>query len=187
MNNTMNKTLTLYLLRHGITESGECFLGKTDARLTDKGFHQMYAALHHANQEYQQIYSSPLQRCSSFAKAYYPNNVINVDECIAEYDFGDWDGCKAANIYEQSPEQLAKFWEDPMANPPPNAEKLAAFMQRVNSFIERLQSKDEAKVLLITHGGVIRALMALCQKRPFQSMLSQPVKHGDLIRLDWTF
>lgn len=57
------------LLRHGETDAGQCFLGRTDAALTDRGWQQMHAGLEGVRPEdYEGVFSSPLQRCSAFTE-----------------------------------------------------------------------------------------------------------------------
>ena len=123
---------------------------------------------------------------------------------LQEIDFGDWDGRKLDELYQQEGERLAAYWLNPWQAPPPNGETMASFESRVNYAIEQILAaefeqlsialnsialnKDEAqdgtltptaKIWLVSHGGVIRHLMAraLGVERAvgFYSQLNLPV------------
>jgi alpha-ribazole phosphatase len=176
--------LVLELLRHGETEAGPCFLGRTDAALSEHGWQQMSTALAGRSPlDYERIYSSPLQRCATFARHWAGAERLQLDERLSEYDFGDWDGMTAATLHARDPEALARFWSDPWRHPPPRGERLADFFARLESLIERLQRQHRQAVLLICHGGVIRALHTLLNALPPAAMFSYPVEHASLHRL----
>ncbi len=173
--------LRIDLLRHGMTERGNCFLGRTDAALTTEGWQQMKQGLSGVlPQDYERIYCSPLQRCAAFGREWVGTRRLQIDERLREYDFGDWDGETAAQIHARDPEPLGRFWADPWHNPPPNGESLADFFARLESLIDELQRRHQGAVLLICHGGVIRALHAILNGLPVSEMFNYPVGHGSL-------
>ena len=56
------------LLRHGEPVGGQRYRGQRDDALSEKGWQQMWRTVEGMS-EWQQIVTSPLQRCSSFAHA----------------------------------------------------------------------------------------------------------------------
>lgn len=173
--------LRIDLLRHGVTERGSCFLGRSDAALTDEGWQQMMTGLAGVSpQEYERIYSSPLQRCAAFARQWAGADRLQIDDRLSEYDFGDWDGETAASVHARDPESLGRFWSDPWQHTPPQGEPLPAFFARLESLIDELQQHHQGAVLLICHGGVIRALHTLLNGLPVVEMFNYPVEHGSL-------
>lgn len=187
----MKTPLVMDLLRHGETTKGRCFLGRTDAALTKTGWSQMEQALHSViPSEYDLIISSPLLRCKSFAQHWltvcgYDLNELRLEPAIREYDFGDWDGLTAAEIMQEWPVELGEFWRDPEGCPPPQGELISAFFERLKCFIKAQQQGKNERVLLITHGGVIKALTCLHQERPASDMANINAGHGELHRFIW--
>ena len=176
--------MKLDLLRHGETTAGKVYLGRTDAPLTDSGWQQMRDTLaSHQPDQWQRVISSPLLRCQAFACDWASD--VQISPAIAEYDFGDWDGLDGALIYDQQPDALTAFWQDPVNNPPPNGESLTAFAERVTGFLDQLQQQGLEHVLLVTHGGVIRLLKCLVAGEPLSQMLNFEVSHGTLHSLEW--
>ncbi len=177
----MSNALVIEALRHGETEFGQCYLGKTDPPLSETGWLQMQNALKlKAPADYDAVYSSPLVRCRNFAMQWCADVSLIIEPRIEEYDFGDWDGKTAAEIYINAPDALARFWEDPTQYPPPNGELLPLFFARVQAFIAELQQSGYTKVLLITHGGVIKALQCITEAKPPSEMASLNVPHGKI-------
>ena len=171
-------------LRHGETTAGHCYLGRTDAQLTPVGWQQMQDALHNlAPDDYDVIISSPLKRCAEFAQR-WAGARVQYDTAIQEYDFGHWDGLNAEEIMQRWPDELTAFWNNPEASPPPQAETLPAFATRLEQVLNQLQQLKEQqkaqRVLLITHGGVIKCLQCLLHKQPLAQMFAYPVAHGSL-------
>ena len=81
-------------------------------------------------------------------------------------------------------EALGRFWNDPYSFTPPNAEPVAAFEDRVLAAIERLTDRCAGeRVLLITHGGVMRLLLAQARGLPRECLLQVQVNHGELFGL----
>ncbi|MBA4503734.1 histidine phosphatase family protein [Marinobacterium marinum] len=173
--------LRLELLRHGVTERGSCFLGRTDAALTAEGWRQMEQGLaDRSPSDYVGIYSSPLQRCAAFGREWAPEQGLVLDERLREYDFGDWDGETAARIHARDPESLGQFWQDPWHHAPPHGERLPDFFARLEALLEDLDRRHQGSVLLLCHGGVIRALHVILNGLPISEMFNYPVAHGSL-------
>ncbi|MEJ2608812.1 MAG: alpha-ribazole phosphatase [Candidatus Thiodiazotropha sp.] len=173
------------LLRHGEVKGGACFRGRQDDPLSDLGWQQMHAACQE-HDFWDVVITSPLQRCAAFAHSFAEqyNLPVEQDKRLAEIDFGDWEGCSASQLMEQHPDQLSNFWRDPINNPPPNGETLNHFQQRVISAWQQLNQRHvEKRILLVTHGGVIRMLLCHLQQRPLSSLMEQEVKYAALFHL----
>ena len=176
--------MILDLLRHGETEQGG-LRGSLDDALTDKGWAQMRGAVAEAG-PWQVLVSSPLQRCAHFADELGGRLDLPVqrEPGLQELHFGDWEGRSAAQIMEDQADALGRFWADPYAYTPPNGEPVQAFSERVLAAVERLSHQHAGKrVLLVTHGGVMRLLLARARGLPKQQLLQVEVGHGALVRL----
>jgi alpha-ribazole phosphatase len=177
--------ITLGLMRHGETTGGNRFRGRLDDPLTKKGWTQMDKAIQNQT-DWERIISSPLIRCARFAESYARkhNLSLTLDHDLKEIDFGDWEGLSAAQLMETSPEALTDFWRDPLNHSPPNGETLSQFRDRIlSAWEQRIKVHTGQRVLLITHGGVIRMLLCHLQNRPLHTLMEQPVQHADLFVL----
>lgn len=178
-------SLRLDLLRHGETVSGGGFRGRLDDELTAHGWAQLRAAVsEHA--PWQRVVSSPLRRCAAFAEelAAQRQLPLSLESDLRELDFGDWDGRTAAELMDSDSAGLGHFWNDPYAFTPPGGEPLLAFEARVLAAIERLGQRHAGeRLLLVTHGGVMRLLLAHARGLPRAQLLQVEVGHGGLFGL----
>lgn len=175
----------LDLLRHGETDGGARYRGTTDDPLTAAGWEQMWAAVND-NARWEGIITSPLRRCAEFARALARQRSIplTLDERLAEMHFGAWEGRTAAELMSADPDALARFWDDPATHAPPGAEPLARFATRVLvAWNDIVRDHPGRRVLLVTHGGVIRVILSHVLRRPVERLLELDVGHAALYRL----
>ena len=178
-------TLRLDLLRHGETELGGGLRGSLDDALTEQGWAQMRAAVV-AGGPWDRLVSSPLQRCARFAAELGEqlNLPVQLDKDLQELHFGAWEGQSAATLMESDAEALGLFWADPYAFTPPQGEAVSDFAARVLGAIARLHRAHAGeRVLLISHGGVMRLLLAQARGLPREQLLSVEVAHASVFSL----
>lgn len=177
--------LYLELLRHGQTEQGGGLRGSLDDALTEQGWAQLRAAVHGAG-PWDRLISSPLQRCARFAEevAAAHGLPLHYEPGLQELHFGDWEGRSAAQLMETDAEALGRFWADPYAFTPPNGEPLLQFEARVLAAVEGLATAYVGqRLLLVTHGGVMRLLLARARGLPRQDLLQVNVGYAQRFRL----
>ncbi len=178
-------TLHLDLLRHGETELGGGLRGSLDDALTEKGWTQMRAAVVEGG-PWDRIVSSPLQRCARFAAELGEQLGLSVhlDKDLQELHFGAWEGQSAAALMETDAEALGLFWADPYSFTPPQGEPVSEFSSRVLAAVARLHNTYAGdRVLLISHGGVMRLLLAQARGLPREQLLNVEVAHGAVFAL----
>jgi alpha-ribazole phosphatase len=178
-------TLHLELLRHGETELGGGLRGSLDDALTAKGWAQMRAAVV-AQGPWDRVVSSPLQRCARFADELGTQLAVPVslEKDLQELHFGAWEGQSAAALMETDAEALGLFWADPYSFTPPQGEAVSDFSDRVLGAVARLhQAYAGERVLLVSHGGVMRLLLARARGLPREQLLNVEVGHGALFSL----
>lgn len=177
--------ITLDLLRHGETELSGGFRGSLDDALTERGWREMWAATQPA-QSWTMIISSPLRRCADFARELADAQQlpwVQLDG-LRELHFGDWEGRTASDLMEQHAEDLGRFWSDPYGFTPPGGEPVSDFSERVLEAVEHVRSRYAGQhLLVVTHGGVMRLLLARARGLPRADMLQVEVAHGQLSRL----
>ena len=178
-------TLRLDLLRHGETELGGGLRGSLDDALTANGWAQMRAAVV-AQGPWDRLVSSPLQRCARFAEELGAQLKlpVSLEKDLQELHFGALEGHSAAALMETDAEGLGLFWADPYRFTPPEGEPVSAFSDRVLGAVARLhQAYAGERVLLISHGGVMRLLLARARGLPREQLLNVEVGHGGLFSL----
>lgn len=186
-------TLRLDLLRHGQTLAAEMpggggLRGSLDDALTALGWQQMRESVARlsADRPWDRIVSSPLQRCVGFAEALSGQLALplSLDGALQELHFGDWEGVSTAQLMETDADGLGRFWDNPYTFTPPNGEPVLAFSARVRGAVRRLQqAHDGERILLVSHGGVMRLLLAEARGLPREQLLQVIVGHGDLFAL----
>lgn len=178
-------SLRVGLLRHGEVEGGARFRGHTDDPLTPAGLAQMHTALaDHGG--WDRVISSPLIRCAEFSNAYAGQNALPLtfDARLKEMYFGLWEGRSAAELMAEDSEALARFWRNPDACPPPDGESLTRFQTRVlDAWNDIVSAYTGQRVLIVTHGGVIRVLLCHVSGIPVSRWHEFEVPYGRLYEL----
>ncbi|TBU97328.1 histidine phosphatase family protein [Stutzerimonas kirkiae] len=178
--------LRLDLLRHGETLQGGGFRGRIDDALSEAGWAQLHEAVAMGS-GWQRIISSPLRRCADFAihLANERGLPLELADDLRELDFGEWEGRTAAELMDGQSEALGRFWDDPYAFTPPGGEPLAVFQARVLDGVRALVRRHAGqRLLLVTHGGVMRLLLAQARGLPRQRLLQVEVGHAGLFGLE---
>ncbi len=109
---------------------------------------------------------------------------IHVDYDLREIDFGRWEGLSFNEIAEGDSE-LVKRWS--AWNPEftfPEGEKVADFLERTRVLAAKLAAREEQTILIVAHGGVVRALLCHLLKLPPQHYLLFDVKPARLATID---
>lgn len=169
------------LLRHGGVQGGARFRGDQDDPLTPLGWEQMRQAT--ADRPgWTRIVSSPLRRCCEPARELARDLGLAIEEraALRERGFGAWEGLTV----DQVPgDILGRFWADPVGYTPPGAEPFAAFRTRVMDGWHDLLREPDPHALLVTHGGVIRILVAEVLRMPAEAFFLIEVPHACRTRL----
>ena len=185
--------LKIDLLRHGQSTLSHTLRGSTDDDLTELGWSQMQhsidQSLYAQDNEavpWDVIFSSPLKRCRLFADriAQKIEKPVFYHANLQEMHFGDWEALSTQYIYENEPELLANFWQQPTLFSPPNAETMQNFHLRVINGLTDIQQQMQANhwqhALLVTHGGVIKLLKCIALKHTLDDLLKMSAELGQL-------
>jgi broad specificity phosphatase PhoE len=151
---------TILLARHGETDWNRerRVQGHTDRPLNDEGRLQARAlAAELADDPPDAVYSSDLVRAHETARIVAEPlglDVIVVPE-LRERDFGTWEGLTDDEILARYPQAHNGPWGD--------AESREETLERVRDAVARIgDSHPNGRVLVITHGGPVRALLTAC-------------------------
>ncbi len=184
----MTRPTIIDLLRHGEPEGGRRYRGWIDDPLSERGWDQMWHAVSGAT-PWEHIVTSPLARCRAFAEALAERLALplTVDERVAEIRFGVWEGLSGDDIRATDPDQLRRFYHDPLGERPEGAEPAAVFVARVSAALEDLGATYGGRhVLVVTHAGVIRAAIAHALAAPPERLFRAHVDNATFTRLQVT-
>ncbi|HSI43140.1 MAG TPA: alpha-ribazole phosphatase [Methylotenera sp.] len=142
------------------------------------------------NKEFDAIYSSPLQRCHKLAQALSSDETLNfsernivLDDRLKELHFGDWE----LSSWDDIPRHVFDTWASDYANlAPPKGETFSQLHLRAKSFVEDVSSHLQDKnILVITHGGLIRALIAEVLQIPLKRLFRMTIDYASLTQLEF--
>lgn len=153
----------IYLLRHGDTDATEkgYFAGWTDIPLSPRGKRRINKVREVLQGiEFERVLVSPLSRTRETAQLVAPLHDWEVREEIKERSFGEWEGKNWEALEKEFPEGVKKWKEAPFLFTPPGGESFQKVLQRVAPFWEELFHRPEERLLVVTHGGVIRSIFA---------------------------
>ena len=154
-------TKHLILARHaeiGAQYAGR-FVGSTEATLSELGRRQALAlAASLAPYRPSPLVASPMRRAVETVDAF--RQTWQSDDNLREIDFGRWERRSFSELAATEPPDLIEAWNrfDP-AFAFPEGESLHAFTARVADVSDRLASLPHDTVVVVTHGGVIRAML----------------------------
>jgi broad specificity phosphatase PhoE len=161
---------TLLLARHGETDWNRerRWQGHADLPLNDLGRRQAAELAEAvAGRGIDALYSSDLARARETAAIVGERLAlpVSVDPELREIDVGEWSGLMTPEIEQRFPEGLRRHaeggdgWEE--------GETHDELQERVVAAVERIAAAHEGEtVLVVAHGGVIRALLAHAEGVP---------------------
>ncbi len=174
------------LIRHGEPEGGRRYRGHSvDDPLSEKGWQQMWEAVG-SEAPWQQIITSPLQRCRAFAESLATKHAlpVTVENDLREVGFGSWEGRTPEEIIASAKQEYDDFYRDPIHNRPTGAEALEDFVGRVSRCYERIVEDNSGKhCLIVAHAGVNRAIIAHILGAPAVGMYRIKVDNAGISRL----
>lgn len=136
------------------------------------------------------VYSSPLQRCHKLAQALctdasfgVASNDIQLDARLKELHFGDWE----MNPWDAIPRETFDVWANDYANlAPPNGETFSQLHTRAKDFVADVASHSHGKnILVVTHGGLIRALIAEVLQMPLKGLFRISIDYASITQLEF--
>ncbi len=173
--------MDIYLIRHTRTAAkpGLCY-GQTDMALA-QSFADDARELKQKLPELApdcSVFSSPLTRCLQLAQTL--SNSVTTDGRLLELNFGDWEGRRFDDI---EPDVLKHWTEHFVQTAPPKGESFEDLYRRTGSFWQDLLATHTEQVLVVTHAGAIRALLARILTLPLANAFQLRINPGSLHKL----
>lgn len=156
--------MIVFLVRHGVTLWNQEFRyqGQTDIELSAAGRSQALAVADYLNRQgIQALYCSDLSRCLQTAGIINERLglEITVEPRFREIAFGIWEGLTYAEAKERYPEQVWEWIYNTVNFQIPQGESFFQVMERAGAAWEDIIRQPVNSVAIVTHGGVIRALL----------------------------
>jgi len=158
-------TITLYLLRHGQTESSRnnAFCGSLNPELTADGLEMAQAfAVAYQSLEWQAIYASPMQRTIATAKplAEKLGMELELREGLKEINYGKWEGQTVEVVARDYHDDYIRWTADPAWYPPTGGELAVAIASRALLVIEEIKQRySSGNILIVAHKATIRIIL----------------------------
>ncbi|MBO0947406.1 alpha-ribazole phosphatase [Fibrella forsythiae] len=182
--------MTIYLIRHTEVAVGKsvCY-GGTDVKLADNYAEQAAKLLLNLPATAPDVvFSSPLTRCRHLAEDLTTptrKEYIRFDDRLREYHFGDWEMLPWSDI----PRDALDAWMVDFVNQAPhNGDSFRAVFDRVSEFwrekvLPLANAESPKTVYIVSHGGVIRALLCLFLELPLQNAYRLHLDYGAVSKL----
>lgn len=168
----------LSLLRHGRTGYSGRYVGALDVGLSLEGITQIENLRPYFQMNIPAVcISSPMQRCVQSHEILFPKGHVEHDADLREINFGEWEGLSFQEIVSDYPVLVKQWAEWSLEFCFPGGERIGDFVQRVHRAADRILARSEEDILLVAHGGVIRALLCyFLQLEPSEYLLFQVQK-----------
>jgi broad specificity phosphatase PhoE len=181
--------VTLYLTRHGETEWNveKRMQGWQDSPLTEKGKQDaMRLGKRLEAVDLTAIYASTSGRAFETAQLIRGKRLVPIyaDEQLREMHLGDWEGKTHEEIKEMDPIAFEHFWNYPHLYTPRRGERFIDVQNRAFAAIKRIVERhSEGNILIVTHGVVLKAVIARFKNVPLKELWAPPYMYGTSITI----
>ncbi len=155
--------LKIYVARHGQSQANHLNIiqGQTSTPLSELGMRQAEAlgrAL--SNLDFDAVYSSDLERALQTAQRAAPSQTPQPCKELREWHLGVFQGLTYQEAEEKYPVEWHAFKNSLPGFRIPGGESGEEIYQRTHLFLEELlQRHPQGRVLLVTHGGILRSIL----------------------------
>ena len=170
--------MEIVLVRHTkVAVSGVCY-GFSDVELADTFEQEKEEVLKKVDSSNAVIFSSPSSRCTKLASSI--SETFETDDRIKELNFGDWEMRKWDDL---SDPEFDVWMNDYINHRCPNGESLIDMKNRVEEFYKEISSSKHKKIIVVTHGGVIRLFHHLINEIPLDKIFDLKIEYGGVYTL----
>lgn len=167
---------------------GRCY-GRLDIELSESGREQCRRlAAQLSGEPVAAIVCSPRLRARDTADAIAePHRLpVTVLDQLRELDFGELEGRTYEEIAASRPELYERWMTEPTTLRFPGGEGYADLHARVADAVAQLRATyDDRMVVAVTHGGVVRAVLAEALGMPHDRIFRLAVDTASITRVEW--
>jgi probable phosphoglycerate mutase len=180
----------LYLLRHGQIDwpQSDCFIGHTDAPLSDAGREGVLAWRDHFRAPaFDAVWSSDLRRAVQSAELLSPGreSEIRVISGLRELNLGEWEGRPRDQVRATCPDLWKARGDDLAEFRPPGGESFSDLQKRVVACIRGICAESPGTVMVAAHAGVIRVLICAVLGMPLSNLFRIQIDYASLTVVDF--
>tara|TARA_B100001996_G_scaffold365778_1_gene335943 strand:- start:1318 stop:1929 length:612 start_codon:yes stop_codon:yes gene_type:complete len=185
------KETEIILIRHGETEwnSQKRMQGHSNSDLSEVGRGQIQALGElMKNVSFDHIYSSDSLRARQTAEAItqYSGHTLQFDQRIREKNLGVFEGLTSTEAKERHPEIYRLFKTAGANYVIDEGESTQQLLERALEFIEEIRLRHpQERVVMVTHGGVVRVLMKHALGLSIDSPTRFIIKNTGIFGLIW--
>ena len=177
----------LLLIRHAEPDEdarGRCY-GRLDIGLSPAGRASAERLAGSVRDVYlEEVYVSPRLRAVQTAAAL--GGTPRVEDRLRELDFGELEGRLYDEIEREQPTFFRRWMETPTLVRFPGGESFAELRERVDAAVRDIvAAHTDRTVGLVSHGGVIRAALALALGLPDERAFALDVGYARVSVVDW--
>lgn len=172
-------TTRLYLIRHGTTAAVRSAGFPLDEDLDDRGRAEARALRPHLPTN-PDVVRSPARRAAATAAALGHPDAPEAAE-LREAAFGAWAGKVLADLHADDPGPVVAWMTD-TSFVPPGGESLDALTARIGTWLASVAER-ERPLVAVTHGGVVRAAIAVALGAPAGAAWRIDVSPGSITEL----
>jgi len=183
--------MLIYLLRHAeqVNNSKPRYIGQIDLPLSEKGKLQAkeWKSFFQKN-SITKIITSDLIRAKQTVYQIFNEEYVKIEESSAfrEISLGDWEGLPMDYVRQKLSYEYNQRGADLANYRPPNGESFQDLQNRVIPEFQAicLKSSNSDKILLVTHIGVIRVILANLLEIPLQKIFNISVEYSKMVFLE---
>ena len=185
------KETEIILIRHGETDwnSQQRMQGHSNSDLSEVGRGQIQALGElMKNVSFDHIYSSDSLRARQTAEAItqYSGHTLQFDQRIREKNLGVFEGLTSTEAKERHPEVYRLFKTAGANYVIDEGESTQQLLERALEFIEEIRLRHpQERVVMVTHGGVVRVLMKYALGLSIDSPTRFIIKNTGIFGLIW--
>lgn len=183
---------TIYLVRHGRTRSNEegRFQGWEDHPLSPVGQEQALSLKKRAHDlTITALYTSDLVRTKETAQplAEEKHLVPQAHTAFREISFGEWEGCRIADLRKTDQKRLQTLWLTPTQVTLSGAEDLQEAQVRGMKGLNEVKDamEDGTAIMVVSHGGMIRLLLCSILQSPIDCMWRLTLDNTSVTKLTY--
>lgn len=100
---------------------------------------------------------------------------------LRELNFGAWEGRSATELFEENPDSMNAYWNDPARTRPPGGESFTDLAERVNAALAALEAHP--RLIAVAHFGVILTQIHRARGGAVKAVLAERIENLSVTEL----
>jgi alpha-ribazole phosphatase len=187
----MSEITRLLLIRHAqpSEEARGCCYGRLDIGLSVRGQRRAQLLARTFDRiPLAAVYSGPSTRALGTAGPLAAAHRLTpvVEEALREIDFGEFEGRSYDEIQADHPDLYRLWMEKPTRVEFPGGESYTQLRARAIAARDGIRARHDGELTaIVSHGGVLRAMLADCLRMPDEAIFRLDQSYGALSVIDW--